>query len=67
MFSFIIYLIVIYFVYKAFKYFIGIFSGPVASSRKEEVHETKHPSEKIKSEDVIDADFEEIDTKKSEE
>ncbi|GBD91706.1 hypothetical protein BMS3Abin04_02438 [bacterium BMS3Abin04] len=67
MFQFIFYLIVIYFAYKAFKYFVGIFSGPVASSKNEEVHETKHPSEKIKSEDVIDADFEEIDTKKSEE
>jgi len=66
LFQFIFYIIFFYFAYKAIKYFIGIFSSPVASSKNQEVHETKHPSEKIKSEDVIDADFEEIDTKKSE-
>lgn len=60
----IIWLLIFYFVYKGIKFLVGYMSGSLQNSAKREKVENDNSS--IKKEDIIDADFEEIDPNKEE-
>ncbi len=63
---FIIYLVFFYFVFKIVKYLISLFVGEGSNAKQSTVSNTKKEKQKIKQEDIIDAEFEEIDNAQSE-
>ncbi len=63
---FIIYLIFFYFVFKIVKYLISLFVSPSGSKKQTTVKQTKKENLKIKQEDIIEAEFEEIENNQSE-
>ena len=62
----VIYVIIIgYILFKAYKFLKSIFTSISAQKEAEKVHGTSNKKTKIDKKDVIDAQFEEIDTKEN--
>ncbi len=63
---FLIYLIFFYFIFKIVKYLISLFVTPSGNQNQTKVKQTKKENLKIKQEDIIEAEFEEIENNQSE-
>ncbi len=69
MFRFVIWLILIYVVYKSVKYLVRVFStqpsvGSNNRSNFQQPQDDHHSQYEIKKEDIVDAEFEDLENKK---
>jgi len=67
LFKLIFYLLLFYFGFKIYKYFKRVFFTTNNSSSSSKIYKKKDENIKINSEDIIEADFEEIEEPKQKE
>jgi hypothetical protein len=65
MIRFIISLVLFYFIYKVAKFVIRLISENNKNKREENISGNRNSQSKINKDDIIDADFEELDSQKS--